>query len=239
MEPVSAVADIMEKQVVDAFNKPMHHCQGCKHPDIWFQKPSPVKPGCVFIEDLWKWCIIYFIRSMNYKSLKSQMSFCHVLQNTVSSLLWTSAALDPSVLLYNQVTFWNHLFFSVLLWLHDAFRGFTFHVIGVEWLEYNLTLIWCGWLISVSRTVAVYRCDWSCFADLCRSLVWCLERTKESPAANFYYQQLIAYRPWLAPIADTVINVAIYLLYVKSRHAGITLTHSKICLGLDSLSFNS
>lgn len=169
----------MEKQVVDAFNKPMHHCQGCKHPDIWFQKPSPVKPGCVFIEDLWKWCIIYFIRSLSYKSLKSQLSFCHVLQNTASSLLWRSAL--HQIHLYNQVTFWITCSLSAALDT-QCFQGFTFHVIVVEWLEYKLTyLLW-----AVDLAEQDCGSDWSCFADLCRSLVWCLERTKESPAANFY-----------------------------------------------------
>lgn len=46
-------------------------------------------------------------------------------------------------------------------------------------------------------------------------------RTTNSPAANFYYQQFIAYRTWLAQTADMMINVAICRLYVESRHAEI------------------
>lgn len=49
-----SVAGIMEEQVVDVFNKPIHHGGGWRHPDIWFQKLSPLQPGCVFIEDPWK-----------------------------------------------------------------------------------------------------------------------------------------------------------------------------------------
>lgn len=90
---------IMEKQVVDAFNKPIHHRQSWRRPDIWFQKPSPVKPGCVFMQDPWKWCIIYFIRSpMQLQKHQIPVAFCHVLHNTVSSPLDPSA-LQPSNLL--------------------------------------------------------------------------------------------------------------------------------------------
>lgn len=63
-EPLREVAGIMEKQVVDALYKPIHHHQGERHPDICFQKLFPAIPGRVFIERPWKLCLIYFIRSL-------------------------------------------------------------------------------------------------------------------------------------------------------------------------------
>lgn len=58
-----------------------------------------------------------------------------MLQCTISS------PIDPSALLYNQAT--SPISFSLsAARVTEQFGGVLFHVLVVEWLEYNLTLMW-------------------------------------------------------------------------------------------------
>lgn len=129
---------------------------------------------------------------------------------------------------YERVTFSITCFLSAapvtMLW-EGLFLCFSSGMAGVQpCSQGQLYAEVCGsvqmWMILVCRSL--------------QSLVWCLERTTDSPAANFYYQQLIAYRTWLSQTADMMINAAICLLYVKSQHAGITKASDWVVLLINS-----